>query len=64
MPDRPPIVSFLLAFTGLIAVALGLAAFSPAPEPADGVAPAGSQRKPAPQPSGAGTDARTVKQPQ
>lgn len=33
MTDRLPIVPFLLAFIGLIAVALGVAMLSPAPEP-------------------------------
>ena len=31
--DRPPILRFLLLFAGLLAVALGLAALSPAGEP-------------------------------
>lgn len=34
MSDRPPIVPFLLAFIGLIAVALGVAMLSSMPEPA------------------------------
>ena len=43
--DRPPLVRFLLAFAGLIAVALSLAALSPAPERRGDDAPASRERR-------------------
>ena len=50
--DRPPIVRFLLAFIGLVAAALCLAALSPTSEQASDGAPAFDQRNTPPDTKG------------
>ena len=50
--DRPPILFFVLAFIGLVAAALCLAALSPAPEQAGDGSSAFDQRNTAPDTKG------------
>jgi len=57
---RPPILSFLLAFIGLLAAALCLAALSPAPEPVSDNASAFGERRTEPDATGAGRADRSA----
>ena len=62
-PDRPPIVSFLLAFIGLVAAALCLAALSSTPEQMGDGARALNERSTAPDAAGVGGPDRSALSP-
>jgi hypothetical protein len=58
--SRPPIVSFLLAFIGLVAAALFLAALAPTPELSNDSTSSLAPRNSTPEAMGAGRADRTT----